>query len=376
LRPAYVDDVTLVDADGRAVAHETFRNARGYSRVFGQALGVLVVATLIMATVLVAPRRGVGRRNGVFAILSFHLAFISSVTAYLAFDYYVWSGRYVYQGFLPHPRDQREVLLQMEALRGRIFGVPVNKSFNYKDILALDPPLEIRRAISTWDLTWRRGHGPIDAYQPGHAVPEGIEKEEIGNLPPKAEGTYRIGFFGTSQTAGAGAELRTEMFVARVHQMLGEVGGKQVETYNFAIGGQKSWTLLPLYRGYWIKADLDLLVVNLSTNDTDSRKFRASLTELANLNRARGVETAFVLEPNAAERKSSWLKANHALMREVAAEFGVPVWDMSGHFAREGVRDSGFLWWDFVHLSSLGHRVAAEFLVERIRPLIAGEAAA
>jgi hypothetical protein len=47
-------------------------------------------------------------------------------------------------------------------------------------------------------------------------------------------------------------------------------------------------------------------------------------------------------------------------MREVGAATGTPVVDMMALLA--GERDTGFLWWDGVHLTSFGHRRFAELL--------------
>ena len=48
--------------------------------------------------------------------------------------------------------------------------------------------------------------------------------------------------------------------------------------------------------------------------------------------------------------------------------FGVPVLDLHGHLSAPEVVDSGFLWWDYVHLSSYGHRRAAEWLAPQLLP--------
>lgn len=64
------------------------------------------------------------------------------------------------------------------------------------------------------------------------------------------------------------------------------------------------------------------------------------------------------------------LLRNHAAMQSVGDEMGVSVWDLHDYLASDAVYDSGILWWDEVHLTSYGHRLAGEWLAERMMPLV------
>ncbi len=54
-------------------------------------------------------------------------------------------------------------------------------------------------------------------------------------------------------------------------------------------------------------------------------------------------------------------------MAAIGGQYDVPVIDTQGLLARR--EDDGFLWWDQVHLTSFGHRLFAEHLVEALEQI-------
>ena len=54
-------------------------------------------------------------------------------------------------------------------------------------------------------------------------------------------------------------------------------------------------------------------------------------------------------------------------MRNISTQYHVPLLDLNGYLTSDGVYDSGFLWWDLVHLTSYGQELAAEFIAKGIR---------
>ena len=69
------------------------------------------------------------------------------------------------------------------------------------------------------------------------------------------------------------------------------------------------------------------------------------------------------LEPNSPEATPGELPL-HPVMRRVAAEQGVPLVDLHAALRRD--QPLGFLWWDFVHPTSFGHRRIAEHLAPAV----------
>jgi hypothetical protein len=53
-------------------------------------------------------------------------------------------------------------------------------------------------------------------------------------------------------------------------------------------------------------------------------------------------------------------------VRNVAGEFDAPVFDLYSYLNSDDVYDSGFLWWDSVHLSSYGQDLAAQWLALKL----------
>jgi lysophospholipase L1-like esterase len=58
-------------------------------------------------------------------------------------------------------------------------------------------------------------------------------------------------------------------------------------------------------------------------------------------------------------------------MRALGAELGVEVHDLHAHLGSDEIRDAGFLWWDFVHATSLGQLEIADWLAPRLEPVVA-----
>jgi len=121
--------------------------------------------------------------------------------------------------------------------------------------------------------------------------------------------------------------------------------------------------LLRRYREHLVAWEPDVVVVILSNNDAENG-FGENLTALVELGEEHGIHTVFVQEPNSSEFPRS-NESKHRIMSEVATRYQIPCLDLNGHLA--DVHDAGLLWWDKVHLSSYGQRLAGEFIAQGIR---------
>jgi acyl-CoA thioesterase-1 len=178
----------------------------------------------------------------------------------------------------------------------------------------------------------------------------------------------RVLLIGTSQTWGAGASHTQDTFADRLQAAL-DASAQPVEIVNAGISGETAAPLARLLRERWIEFSPDLVVVNLGSNDMEEHVFEAALEDVAALDQARGAATLFVMEANTAERDNEALVRRHGVMRRVSDAHGVPAVDM--HHALAAERARGFLWWDFVHPTSFGHRLIAERLIDPVRELLA-----
>jgi lysophospholipase L1-like esterase len=183
---------------------------------------------------------------------------------------------------------------------------------------------------------------------------------EIGDL-------RRLLFLGGSQTWGAGAQSEEDVITAVIQERLG-AEGTVVEVVNGGIPSLGSKDIVDIYESEWQLLEPDIVVAILGNNDSDADVLSSQLRRLIQINRRRGITTLLVLEPNSIERTASYLERNWEAVRRVSAELNVPMLDMHAQLADRA--DDGFLWWDHVHLTSYGQRLAAEALAPLIRQLL------
>ena len=125
--------------------------------------------------------------------------------------------------------------------------------------------------------------------------------------------------------------------------------------------------LLELYKREWITLEPEAVVINLSNNDGGSvllaQDFEPCLERFVAINESKNIKTVFVLEANSIEVTPNDLQL-HPVMRTVGTRHGVPVVEL--HAFLKAKYDDGFLWWDFVHPTSLGHRLVADCILRAL----------
>jgi lysophospholipase L1-like esterase len=178
---------------------------------------------------------------------------------------------------------------------------------------------------------------------------------------------FRLLVLGASQTWGAGAGTEEETWVRRLEATLNATKREweRIECVNGGVSGFLAGDVLEMLRKDLAGFGASAALVNLSSNDADTARFRRDLTALARELANRRVPTVFTLEPNSPEGRPSDsdrgdLAAKHAIVRSVAAAHAIPVVDLQAHLAER--RDAGLVWWDFVHLTAFGQRLVADKL--------------
>lgn len=185
-------------------------------------------------------------------------------------------------------------------------------------------------------------------------------------LENKDQNSYKIGFFGSSQTFGGGALSLDQNFASMSIAQLNQQTGKKITGYNFSRPGEESWQLLDAYHEvlkYWKP---DLLVVNLAHNDHNIDKYKKNMQKLMELNQQLGIKTLIVLEPNTSELGFNPLKEKHNFLRTLAPD----ILDLQKILSEPPYFDSGFIWWDLVHFDQAGHNAAAKELTAVIYKII------
>ena len=146
---------------------------------------------------------------------------------------------------------------------------------------------------------------------------------------------------------------------------------QELTTINAAIRGSDSTELIQRYVDRLHLLKPDVVVVNLSHNDSyrDSAVFASNLAKLVEFSKSQGSVLLFVQEANSSEtdaERLAVLQEHHRIMRDIAGEHKVNCADLHGYLSGSEIRDSGLLWWDYVHLTSYGHELAGEFLARHI----------
>jgi len=193
-------------------------------------------------------------------------------------------------------------------------------------------------------------------------------KKEYPLVP--REGGRRILIIGTSQTWGAGADRPDRTFVKRLEDLLNRDKDREApyQLINAGISGDRAMGLYELYAEQWISWKPQAVLINLSNNDLEASQFSQAIENFIQLNQSQGIQTILILEPNTIESVRDTLPTNHRIMRELAERFKIPLIDLKSCLdARHG---DGFLWWDFVHLSSFGHEEAAQCLFSALKGIL------
>jgi len=188
-------------------------------------------------------------------------------------------------------------------------------------------------------------------------------------------------FIGSSQTFGAGATSIQEAFVSRIQQRLDEEtkGAHGYQCINAGMSGTGSGTLLEFYEQDWLEMSPEIVVLNLGANDrwSSDEEYASNLERFIDLSEEKNTRMLFVLEPYSWEWENDVRGSGprelhtHRVMKEVAASLDVPFVDAHGRLSID--RQKGFLWWDFIHPTSFGHRLIADCIFAELRKVLAFE---
>jgi lysophospholipase L1-like esterase len=370
-----IDDLRIVAAGGERLLDEGFRHPWGYWPTLAASLAVAWAA--LLAVGLPASRRQVESEWVHWVVLVAALATFAALL-YWIFDARVWSRSYFYKRHVPSAFQgpATAALVRLETLRQSLLGVDSDRRVEPR-------PDELTRSLSRWGFSrafiwpgpheWHR-HVAYSSRAPGR--PRYFTRQRLLELGPSDE-ALRILFVGSSQVVGAGAELLEESLVSRLHRNLVvsmgdrlEARGLALEILNVAVQSSQAPVSLVTFENHWIDLDPDLVLINFSYNDKDLDRFVGGLTRFVELGRERGHSTLFSVEAMAADRDDPFVADKQDAMRELGRRLGAPVIDLEAYMASPPVRDSGFLWWDPVHMSAYAQQVAADWLAVQLEPYL------
>jgi lysophospholipase L1-like esterase len=302
----FVDDVSVVSAEGKVVVSETFRNTRHYVLILALSLALAFAISGGIARFFGSTDRG----ERFLRALTCNLTLTIILAAIFVADWYHFSS---------------------------ITANPLQSFFSHSFTM----PEIVNDANSD----------------------ESVPRDTIEKF--SSPGGYRIIFLGSSQTYGEGATTEDDRWVSVIQRKFNALKTRsRCECINAGQAGWSSDQIVQQYKEMWLKTAPDQVVVDLSNNDTDRNLFRQSLETLVALNRKMRIQTLLVQEPNNPEALSNFrqTEGNHRVMEEVAAQHHLPLVQMHKYLSSVPVYDTGFLWWDHVHLTSYGQSLFAEHL--------------
>jgi lysophospholipase L1-like esterase len=364
---AIVDDVEVSDSDGKLVQRENFRNHRT-----GWLFYFTVFASLLSLNALIFHFFR-NRRTALFSLISLELFLIFVLFIYGCLDYYFWSAGYRYKGRtwgtvrVLNSSDTLSAAILPERLRVLFFTRFPFYDPEYTQSMSYSP-VELIRFLQIPSVA-KYEHITVIRNDSGAVRMDDVMDNRPDIQSYLAENPFRQGtrilFLGTSQMWGSGAVSPNERIAAKVSSLLNSgASGRNIYVINASKRGSNSFKLLSSCKDHLYLFRPDLVILDLSNND-DARSFDKGLLSLLEWTRSIHSKSLFILEPNSPEVDK--IRDKHAIMRNISTQYHVPLLDLNGYLASESVYDSGFLWWDLVHLTSYGQELAAEFIAKGIR---------
>jgi hypothetical protein len=324
LKDAEIDDVRIVTASGEKI-HETFDNRR---MVLPFSAGILLaLAAVVMCLAFL-------RGNGGLKAALLTTCLLGTVTA-------IVSGAWLAYDCLARARLPAESSAVVALDQERVGGL------SPEAVERLGYPKD---RITSGPIFCRTGEGC------GR-----INDAELERVLTSEKKTFRMVFLGASQLLGCGANQLEDTIFARTHAALASRFGK-VEALNASFPAVYSTLLLKLYKEKYSRFRPDLVVMNIGGNDSNDELVGFIASELAELNRKSGARTVLLEEANSRENDLGSLLKNHAAARRAGEAHGALVLGLHSFLDGPEIRDSGFLWWDYAHLTSYAQEAAAAWL--------------
>jgi lysophospholipase L1-like esterase len=192
---------------------------------------------------------------------------------------------------------------------------------------------------------------------------------------------YRILFLGTSQFYGLGANRIEQRVAAVFQQLLANAFPKaKFLVVNASARGSRVIPLIKRYDKHLHLFRPQMVVVNLSTNDHHLATFKRGLETIVTRAHAAKARLFFFQEAVSRELRGGRpfgakndIHSKHKVMSKVGRAHNIPVYDLHGHILQQEEEDTGLFWWDCFHMTSHGQRVVAEFIREKILPVLQNE---
>ncbi len=374
----FIKDLVVRDENG-SVFKANFWNTQGWARNFLVHLALIFIFSAAISVIF--------PRKILFRVALVSLAVFCAGSIFFIFDYFYWSRLPFDTGMHPAPWS---VIDQVNRPSSFLIERARYELLSHWSALMGGEPLTRRGLVTRGYPVGRLHRGPV-ICGPGlatvcHYFPEddtNIDDRERPNFscdsvsekvcqpfedrdprifhPKRGPGLMLVG---SSQSVGAGADTLEHTFFVRLHRALNRELHGRLESLNISVSGATSLSLLKDYREKYLDYKPDLVVLNLSHNDS-LESLREGVVGFLKLNRERGVRTVLIEEPNSHESITA-NSAKYAVMKSVGLEYGIPVLALNEFMDQSEVREAGIAWWDVVHMTTFGQGEAASWVAPRI----------
>ncbi|HEY8278122.1 MAG TPA: SGNH/GDSL hydrolase family protein [Bdellovibrionota bacterium] len=189
---------------------------------------------------------------------------------------------------------------------------------------------------------------------PSHIENKERVMDRLRSIP--VNGKKKVLWLGGSQAWGAGASSGSRTAFSLVKEALPKELADRFELINGASSAARIGDQLIPLELVAAKHGLAAVVLATGVNDMETDDFSGRLKMVAETVKKKGARLLLIPEPVERQAAAAMQPLQQGMIRFAQAE-GIPYVDLQAEF--DQAADSGFLWWDFVHLSDAGAEIAA-----------------
>ncbi len=317
-------------------------------------------------------RKSVNEQLKFFKIMALCFTWLVCLFFYDLVDKNIWAGSYHQAGYLPGGEFESNIgvtyeksrVLFFEGIRQALEKIHLIKPLVLGANFAQTPWVSRQVQRQAQDQKYFQVYEHVLSVSDDSVfVVKSPDEVKLHNFD--AAKNRRVLWLGSSQTWGAGASSRFASFPSLAVRNLQKEMGVKFSYLNLATCSNRSGDQLKELRKYISVWQPHFIIVNLSSNDGRASVLAENLVEMWRIAKDRGAKMIFVLEPNSLEFLEVE-NANHLAMLELGRKLKVPVIALNQYINGPSVYDSGFIWWDLVHMAHYGHKVTGEWLAQEL----------
>lgn len=342
----FIDDLIITESD--TVFTENFSNSNNALPLFAYTFTIILSLLLLGELILLVRKQK--DETTLFAPSMALLTLIVLISSFYLYDFYYWSNiSFGHQSKLLHGEKSAGLIEQADRLR-----------------------FEALKSYYGWTGGKLPGHDEINSSYPTERIWEGpiFCRDSLPcsvSMPTASSDRTRkkILLVGTSQSIGAGAKELDQTFFVKTHQMIRNMHNNSLplDSLNISVSGFRSPALLDLYQEKFSSFTPDVAIFNLSFNDQDGILFEEKLGTFISLFSSKKTKCVLIQEPTYYD--SPHLE-RHKILEKLAAKHSCYLLKLHHYMQSKEVQNTGHLWWDFVHLSSTGQDIVAQWLAPQL----------